>query len=122
MEFWETFNYKKGKAPAADAWLKIHWAKKTDHAAAELNRELLVMILTGAAIERAQRELKIEAGQTPCYAEKWLSSKRWEDEDPDLVAQRLALREEVNQVPASNSKQARERVRAVLRDVMATNW
>ncbi|PTY38570.1 hypothetical protein BGP77_11525 [Saccharospirillum sp. MSK14-1] len=121
-EFWETFNYKKDRARAADAWLNISWTPKGKLFAAELNRELFLQIIVGAAIERAQRDLKVQTGQCPIYPEAWLSRRRWEDEDPDLAAQHEALRNECLSVTDLNPQTNRERIRAKLRDVMSTDW
>ena len=68
LEFWDTFDYKRGKREAADVWLKF----KPDWV-------LLSLILDGAKLEAAARPGKISAGQTPKMAEGWLSGYRWED-------------------------------------------
>lgn len=66
--FWTDFNYKTGKAEAADAWLDLKVAY-----------ELYKKILVGARREAAGRQSLIEKGNTPKMAQGWLSGKRWED-------------------------------------------
>jgi len=70
MQFWEAFNYKKGKAAAADAWLKIP----------ELTKTLVEQIILAAKNEAALRSEVIEKGSTPKWPEGWITDKRWEDE------------------------------------------
>lgn len=124
--FWAVFDYKKDRAKAADVWLKIPWASKKQPDAASHNRNLFMQILAGAATEAATREHRVAAGLTPPYAEKWLKHRRWEDEHPDLAVQRQALLEDFNASLASagqlDPKAQRQHMRAVLRDVMNTNW
>lgn len=68
--FWEKFDYKKGKAEAADSWLDIP----------ELTIALCEKINSAAEIEAKRRpELEL-AGKTPKMAQGWLTSRRWEDE------------------------------------------
>jgi hypothetical protein len=69
-EFWEIFNYKKGKSAAADSWYKI----------AELNSDLINKIFTAAKIEAGNRERNMQKGQSPKWAQGWLTERRWEDE------------------------------------------
>jgi hypothetical protein len=70
MQFWEAFNYKKGKAAAADAWLKIP----------ELTNTLVEQIILSAKNEASLRPEVIEKGSTPKWPEGWITDKRWEDE------------------------------------------
>lgn len=68
--FWEKFNYKKGKAEAADSWLDIP----------QLTDKICEKIYKAAELESKQRvdvELK---GLTPKMAQGWLSGRRYEDE------------------------------------------
>ncbi|HCY40456.1 MAG TPA: hypothetical protein DHV48_03745 [Prolixibacteraceae bacterium] len=68
--FWEKFDYKKGKAEAADAWLDIP----------ELTFSLCDRIFLAAEIE-ARRRPEIELlGKTPKMAQGWITARRWEDE------------------------------------------
>ena len=71
--FWDTFNYKKGKAEAADSWLEI----------AGLNPQTFELILSSAASEAKGRPEKQRAGKTPIMAQRWLSGRRWEDDYSD---------------------------------------
>jgi hypothetical protein len=68
--FWDKFNYKKGKAEAADAWLNIP----------ELTYDLCNKIYNSAELEAKNRDAKILKGQTPKYAQGWIKARRWEDE------------------------------------------
>ena len=67
--FWESFNDKRGKAPAADAWLKI---KGYEH-------ETFKTILEAAKVYAATRQALIAKGSTPKMAEGWLTARRYED-------------------------------------------
>ncbi len=70
LRFWEAFNFKLGRAEAADAWLDT----------ADLDAALVEKICSAAKIE-SQRRRDIEArGGTPKWAQGWLSARRWEDE------------------------------------------
>lgn len=68
--FWRAFAWQKGKAEAADAWLDI-----------PLMTDALVDRIVEAA-ERAadERPGLIARGQTPKWAQGWLSARRWEDD------------------------------------------
>lgn len=70
MMFWDSFGYKKGKAEAADAWLKIP----------ELTGSIVKQICDAAKIENDNREELKAQGKTPKMAEGWVSGRRWEDE------------------------------------------
>ena len=67
--FWEAFAYPKGKAEAADAWLDIP----------TLTDPLVETIVTAAETEAANRTAVISNGQTPKWAQGWISGRRWED-------------------------------------------
>ena len=73
--FWQAFAYPKGKAEAADAWLDIP----------ELTNGLVARICSAARQEAAERPKLLAAGQTPKYAQGWLTSKRWEDYEQDAL-------------------------------------
>ena len=73
--FWEAFNYRKGKADAADSWLDIP----------QLTEKLVFEICEAAKKESINREKVLISGGTPKWAQGWLTSRRWEDED--LIAQ-----------------------------------
>lgn len=68
--FWDAFDYKSGKAEAADAWLDIP----------VLNQTLVSEIIKSATLEAGRRKQLIEDGKTPKMAQGWLSARRWEDE------------------------------------------
>ena len=69
--FWSTFDWKKDKANAADAWLQIPGLTY------ELASE---KIIPAAARYCAARDDLIANRHTPKWAQGWLSSRRWEDE------------------------------------------
>ncbi len=71
--FWAAFDYKQGKAEAADSWLDI---KKLDH-------NMAIIIYKAAQVEAKRRPGLRENGSTPKMAQGWLSGKRWEDEQSD---------------------------------------
>ena len=67
--FWAAFAYSKGKAEAADAWLDIP----------TLTDSLVAFIVAAAEKEAANRPHLVTKGQTPKWAQGWLSARRWED-------------------------------------------
>jgi uncharacterized protein YdaU (DUF1376 family) len=73
--FWEAFNYKKGKAEAADSWLDIP----------QLTNALVDRIVKAAKVEAIVRPELIAAGKTPKMAQGWLTARRWEDEQPEII-------------------------------------
>lgn len=68
--FWESFNYKAGKAEAADAWYEIP----------ALTNPIVNQILAAAEHEAAGREQQKASGKVPKMAQGWISGRRWEDE------------------------------------------
>ena len=66
--FWEAFDYKKGRAEAADAFLNVY-------SEADVEK-----IIVGAKAEAAKRKDAVAKGLTPKMAQGWLSGRRWEDE------------------------------------------
>ena len=70
VQFWDAFDYKTGKAAAADSWLDIPLLTMAD----------MVKILKAAKIEATRRPKLIADGKTPKMAQGWLSGRRWEDE------------------------------------------
>ena len=76
LEFWEAFNYKRDKAPAADAWLAIP----------QLTDRLVGEIVAAARRAAADRPALVAEGKTPKMAEGWLTARRWEDEVQESVA------------------------------------
>lgn len=69
-QFWDSFDFKQGKAAAADSWLKIP----------ALNQKLVKQILSAAKIEASGRQKIINKGGTPKWAQGWITERRWEDE------------------------------------------
>jgi len=69
-KFWDIFNYKKGRADAADAWLDIPTLTDT----------IVADILLGAKAEAMRRQRLIDAGRTPKMAQGWITARRWEDD------------------------------------------
>jgi hypothetical protein len=69
--FWVCFDYKKGRAEAADSWFDIP----------HLTDSLVNEICIAAEREAKLRPGLIQAGKIPKMAQGWLSGRRWEDED-----------------------------------------
>lgn len=70
LRFWECFDFKHGRADAADAWLDMK----------EIDDDLVEQICRAAMIEARDRPAIIARGSTPKWAQGWLTSRRWEDE------------------------------------------
>ncbi|QBQ53392.1 helix-turn-helix domain-containing protein [Nitrosococcus wardiae] len=70
--FWQVFDYRRGKAEAADAWWKLE----------PMSPELFKAIIAGAEREASERPGKQAKGLTPKMAPGWLSGRRWEDAPP----------------------------------------
>lgn len=70
-KFMDCFEYKKGKASAADAWFDIK----------ELTDRLVNQIYEAAKKEAKNRPALIQAGKTPIYPQGWITGRRWEDEE-----------------------------------------
>jgi len=68
--FWSAFDYKHGKAEAADAWMSIPM----------LTDAIVDRIVAAASMERSRRPDIIKQNKTPKMAQGWLSGRRWEDE------------------------------------------
>lgn len=68
--FWDHFNYKEGKAEAADSWFDIP----------NLTNQICEEIYTAAQREAGGRQELRDRGSTPKMAQGWLSGRRWEDE------------------------------------------
>jgi hypothetical protein len=75
--FWQAFDYKRGKAEAADSWLAL----KPDD-------ELAARIVAAAAAEAKRRPAIVDAGHTPKMAQGWLTARRWEDEHAPAIPKR----------------------------------
>jgi len=73
-DFWEAFGHKKGKANAKEAFAREF--AKAGHAA-----DWLQTVMAAAAKEAQRRPHLIADGQTPIYAQGWLTQRRYEDED-----------------------------------------
>ena len=69
-QFWDGFDFKQGKAAAADSWSKIP----------VLTNRLVKQILDAAKIEAQRRLSIINKGGTPKWAQGWITERRWEDE------------------------------------------
>ena len=85
--FWDAFNFKQGKASAADSWLNIK----------PLTNRIVADILTAAAIEAERRDSTIAKGGTPKWAQGWLTERRWEDEvyQTNTIAPKAKTTEEI---------------------------
>lgn len=98
--FWNAFDYKTGKAEAADSWLDI--PAMTDN---------LVQRIVGAAKQEAMRRPDLRAtGKTPKMAQGWLSARRWEDEMPAVsVSNAEAQAAAFSPVTADEAEKIRQR-------------
>lgn len=76
LRFWDEFDYKHDKARSADAWLDIAWPGDR-----EGRNTLFVKIMKGTKMHRINRRFTVERGGTPPFGEKFITHKRWEDED-----------------------------------------
>lgn len=74
LRFWSAFDYKHGKAEAADAWLDIPTLTDT----------LVTQIVEAAKQTARKRPQLIADGNTPKMAQGWISGRRWEDEHGGL--------------------------------------
>lgn len=72
LQFWNAFDYKKGKASAADAWLNT-----------TLTDTLVLKIIVEAKRTARNRHKMISEGKTPIFPQGWISGRRWEDEDTE---------------------------------------
>ena len=70
LRFWEAFDYKSGKAEAAQVWFDMP----------QLTNGVVDKIMEAARREAANRPTIIAEGRTPKMAQGWLSGRRWEDE------------------------------------------
>lgn len=68
-KFWACFNFKKGKADAADSWYDIKGLSNN-----------MTNKICRAAEQEAKNRKNLKNGQSPKWAQGWLSSRRWEDE------------------------------------------
>jgi 5-methylcytosine-specific restriction endonuclease McrA len=68
--FWDAFDYKSGKASAADAWLDID----------QLTDSLVNQIINAAKKEASGRAAILARKSTPIMAQGWITARRWEDE------------------------------------------
>jgi hypothetical protein len=99
--FWSAFAYPKGKAEAADAWIEIPILTDT----------LVEEIITAATAEAANRETVIASGNTPKWAQGWISGRRWEDKvivmRQDMTPEARAAKdaEEMRKIRATRSLQ-----------------
>lgn len=71
---WEVFDYKKGKANAADSFLE------------QYSESVWKDMLSGAEATASMREALSRSGRTPKMLQGWLSGRRWEDEQSTDVA------------------------------------
>jgi len=69
-QFWNVFSYRRDKAKAADSWFRLE----------PMSNELFEEIIKGAKRAQEARSGVIDAGNTPQYAQGWLTGRRWEDE------------------------------------------
>jgi len=79
--FWKAFNYPKGKAEAADAWIDIKY----------MTSAIVQQIIAAAIKEAENRPSDLSANKIPKMAQGWLSGRRWEDEDLSKKEERCEL-------------------------------
>jgi len=84
--FWNCFDFKNGKAAAADSWIKIP----------QLTNSLVDQICEAAKIEALRRPEIIKRGATPKWAQGWITERRWEDESYSEQKQPQQKREYLN--------------------------
>lgn len=72
--FWDAFAYKKGTAKAKNVFAR-------EYAKAKGAADWLSAVMRGAVKEAQRRPHLIADGQTPIYAQGWLTQRRYEDED-----------------------------------------
>lgn len=77
--FWDKFNYKIGKAEAADAWLDIP----------KLSPSICCTIYDAAEVESNKRPTLREQGSTPKMAQGWITARRWEDESEEQTKAKI---------------------------------
>lgn len=104
--FWRDYDFPRGKAEAADAWLDI--PELTDS---------LVDRICAAARQEAQARSALEAkGGSPKWAQGWLSGRRWEDYDPQpsraSPAQSQALPQRLSDEEYDKAQQMRKKLEA----------
>jgi len=85
MAFWNSFDYKRGKSEAADAWLNIP----------SLTDSLVEQICVSAKKECQGRDRLKAEGKNPKMAEGWLSGRRWEDEAYSVNSKNRETPEEI---------------------------
>lgn len=76
---WEAFGYKKGRAEAAQSFIRLVAEMKSmaDDAA---KKTLWKAVLAGARREAQARPALQADGRTPKMLQGWLTARRWEDE------------------------------------------
>jgi hypothetical protein len=101
--FWLAFNYRKGRAEAADKWLEIP----------ELTNALCKEIFAAAAQEAEDRKA-LPPGQSPKMPQGWITGRRWEDEiyhqenatqqsDTSAIAARVRVLQEQERKESTNA-------------------
>jgi hypothetical protein len=103
LEFWHAFDYKDGRARAADAWMDIP----------SLTDAMVQDICAAARAEARRRPGLVQAGKTPPMAQGWISGRRWEDESLQAEA-RAADRAEARR---RKEEEAREAERAEMEKI-----
>ena len=69
-QFWDAFNYKRGRGGAEKSWAAIP----------QLTDSMVAQICDAARKEAARRPALEARGMTPKMAQGWLSERRWEDD------------------------------------------
>ncbi len=77
LELWNAYNHKKDRAKAIDAFKKLivpMFGKDSEE-----NRKTLAMLLASIKSAVASRA-NMDPNKTPLYFERWITGRRWEDE------------------------------------------
>lgn len=101
-QFWEAFDYKKGKAEAADAWLDIP----------ALTDKEVAKILQAAKFESTNRAQLVSEGRTPKMAQGWITGRRWEDESLFTAESKPETQPDLMSVTAKDSEAIRRTLEA----------
>lgn len=100
--FWEAFDYKKGRAEAADAWLDIP----------ALTDKEVAKIIRSARSESISRPALIAEGRTPKMAQGWITGRRWEDEHVSQPGPKSETQPDLMAVSAQDSEAIRRTLEA----------
>lgn len=107
--FWDAFDFRKGKAEAADAWLDIP----------ELTDSLVETICNAARQEATNRGQLESKGHTPKWAQGWLSGRRWEDYETARAKPPLDWKATYSVIPRDLTPEEKAEADRIRRQIMA---